>query len=110
MSLERIFKALMALGLSEREVPVYFYIATKGPALARNIISNLPIKKRMAYRILKNLQVKGIVIVSKNNPTEYFALPFEEVLSMLIEQRNKQAKLIKEKKEELIHNWKEQGK
>ena len=99
----------MDLGLSEREVQVYFYIATKGPTFARNIISNLPIKKRMTYRTLKNLQTKGIVIVSKNNPTEYFALPFGEVLSMLIEQRNKQAKLIKEKKEELLDNWKERG-
>ena len=100
----------MALGLSEREVQVYFYIATKGPTFARNIISNLPIKKRMNYRILKNLQVKGIIIVRKNKPTEYFALPFEDVLNMLIEQRNKQAKLIKEKKEELILNWKEKTK
>lgn len=88
---------------------VYFYIATKGPTFARNITSNLSIKKRMTYRVLKNLQKKGIILDSKNKPSEYSALPFEDVLSMLIEQKNEEAKLIKERKEELVHAWKEYG-
>ena len=106
MSLERIFRALMSLGLSESETQVYFYVAIKGPTFARNIISDLPFKKRMTYRLLKILQIKGIVKSKGNKPSEYSALPFEEVLSMLIEQKNEEAKLIKERKEELVHTWK----
>jgi sugar-specific transcriptional regulator TrmB len=109
LSLERIFKALRNLGLSESEIRIYFYVATNGPAFARDIISNLPFKKRMVYRILKNLQTKGIVLTNSAKPSEYSALPFEDVLSILIKQKNKQAKVINERKEELVQHWKEHG-
>lgn len=107
MSLERIFKALMVLGLSESEVEVYFQIATKGPIFARNIINSLPINERVIYGILRNLQMKGIILAIGNKPKEYSAIPFEEVLSMLIEQKEEHAREIKERRKELVHNWEE---
>jgi sugar-specific transcriptional regulator TrmB len=99
----------MVLGLSESEVEVYFQIVTNGPIFARNIINSLPINERVIYGILRNLQMKGIILAIGNKPKEYLAIPFEEVLSMLIEQKEEQAREFKERREELVHNWEEHG-
>ena len=107
MSLDRIFDSLISLGLSENEIRVYFYIAKKGPSFARDIINDLPFRKRTVYRILKKLKNKKIISSNRNIISEFTALPFEEVLNMLIEQKNEEAKEIKERKKELIFNWKQ---
>ena len=109
MSLERLYKALTSLGLSESEVKVYFYIATKGPTFARDIINDLPIKYRKIYRILDKLRTKGIIFVNGNKPSELSVLPFEDVLNMLIKQKEEQAQEIIKRKKELVNNWKKRN-
>jgi sugar-specific transcriptional regulator TrmB len=53
--------------------------------------------------------MKGIILAIGNKPKEYSAIPFEEVLSTLIEQKEEHAREIKERREELVHNWEEHG-
>lgn len=110
MSLERIFKALVNLGLSETDAQVYIYLATKGPAKARNIIHNLPVTKRQIYRSLKRLQNRNIIIANTERPAEFSALPFEEVLDMLIEMKQEQAQAIKKRRKELLSSWRANNK
>ena len=105
MSLERIFKALIDLGLSETDAQVYIYLATKGPAKARNIIHNLTITERQTYHSLKRLQNRSIIIANDKHPIEFSALPFEEVLDMLIEMKQEQAQAIKKRRKELLSTW-----
>ena len=105
MSLERIFKALVDLGLSETDAQVYINLATKGPAKARTIIHNLAVTKRQIYRCLKRLQNKGIIIANDEHPTKFSALPFEKVLDMLIEMKQEQAQAIKKRRKELLSSW-----
>ena len=105
MSWERIFKALVSLGLSEIDARVYIHLATKGPALARNIIEELTVKNSQVYRSLRHLQDKGTVKTNNEHPTKFSALPFEEVLDMLIELKEEQAKTLRESREELICSW-----
>ena len=52
LSLERIIKALVGLGLSQSDAEVYVHLATTGPATARNIMDTLAINKRQLYRSL----------------------------------------------------------
>lgn len=105
MSLERIFKALINLGLSQTDARAYIHLATKGPDLAKNVAFVLSISNRQAYRSLKRLKTKGLTATSDGKPAEFSALPFEEVLDMLIETKEEQAKSIRESREGLISSW-----
>jgi sugar-specific transcriptional regulator TrmB len=102
LSLERIFKALVSLGLSLTDAQIYVYLATVGPAKAIRIINYHKINKRRVYRSLKRLQDKGITTASDDCPFEFSAVPFEEVLDLLMEIKKEQAKALQASKEELI--------
>lgn len=110
LSLDRIFKALLSLGLSQIDSRVYFHLATNGPALARNITTELSLNSRQTYRSLNNLQQIGIIIIHDSHPSEFLALPFEEVLNKLIDLKNEQAQEIKKRKKELLSSWRANGK
>ncbi len=105
MSLERIFNALVSLGLSQTDARVYIHLATKGPSQARRIINNLSVTKRQVYRSLNRLQNKSIIIANDKRPKEFSALPFETVLVMLIDLKHEQAQDIKKRRKELLSNW-----
>lgn len=102
MSLERIFKALVSLGLSQNDARVYVHLATAGPATSRSIISNLTINKRQIYRSLKALQERGIAFENHEHPTEFSAVSFDKALDVLLEVKKEQAKSLEASKAELI--------
>ena len=95
----------MSLGLSQTDARVYIYLATKGPKKARDIINNLTINKRQIYRSLKRLQNKSVIIANDEHPAEFSALPFEEVLDLLIKIKKEQAQAVHETKKELLSSW-----
>jgi sugar-specific transcriptional regulator TrmB len=105
MSLERIFKALIDLGLSEFEAQVYMFLETKGAAKARRIAAALQINRTQVYRILKRLQDKKIIKTIVGRPTKFSALPFEEALNLLIQNKKKNAKKAQNNKKELLSEW-----
>ena len=108
MSLERIFKALVDLGLSEKETQVYLHLATKGPNIARKIVMGTEIRRQQIYRILNRLEAKGILKIIENHPKKFSVLPFEETLNLLIERKKRNAKAAQNNKKELLANWKKE--
>ena len=107
MSLERVLKALVSVGLSETDARVYVYLALKGPDKAGSIVDNLKIRKQQLYPILKTLQDKGVVAASPERPALFSALAFEKALDLLLEANMEQAKAIEETKQELLSNWRD---
>jgi len=105
MSLERVLKALASLGLSQTDSQVYIYLVTEGPAKARKIINSLTINKRQIYRSLKRLQNNGVTSANDERPSEFSAVPFEELLDLLVEVKKEQAKTLQASKEELISDF-----
>jgi sugar-specific transcriptional regulator TrmB len=106
MSLQRIFEALIGLGLSENDSKVYIKIAINGPMTAKNLIEELKINKQQLYPILKKLRNQGIIKMTDVRPFVISALPFEVVLQMLIDRKFDESKEILENKEELLSCWK----
>jgi sugar-specific transcriptional regulator TrmB len=102
LSLERILKALLTLGLSQTDAKIYIYLATEGPSKARRIINGLAINGRQVYRSLKRLRNKGITITNDERPSEFSAVPFEAVLDLLMKIKKEQAEALQASKEELI--------
>jgi sugar-specific transcriptional regulator TrmB len=105
MSLERIIKSLESLGLSQTDAQVYIYLATTGPKKARDVIKALKINKRQVYRSLKRLQNKGITVTNNERPFLFSAVPFEEVLDLLMEIKKEQAQALQESRKEFLSNW-----
>ena len=105
MSLERIFKALLRLGLSQTDARVYIHLATKGPAKARIISYDLKMNKQQLYRSLKNLKIKNIIKSNLEHPALFIAVPFENALKILIKIKEEQAGKIEEKKDGLLSIW-----
>ena len=105
MSLERIFKTLLELGLSETDSRVYIVISFKGPMTARSIVENLEITKQQLYPVLKKLRNKKIIEMSKSRSAQITAVPFEIILKQLVNSKINESKNIQQKKEELISKW-----
>jgi len=103
LSLERVIKALIGLGLSRVDAEVYVYLAKKGPQEVMDLAKALNYVNKKINASLTNLRTKGLV--SKEG-TIFSAIPFEEALEMLIEREKEQAKSIEEIKKELIVSWK----
>ena len=106
MSLERIFKALVDLGLSQTDAHVYVYLATKGSKKANQICDALKVNKQVIYPSLKKLRNKQVITVSTKRSSIFSAVPFEEVLDILIKIKFKQSEEILENKKELVNIWK----
>jgi sugar-specific transcriptional regulator TrmB len=103
MSLERIFKTLVSLGLSQTDARVYVFLALKGPEKALSIVKNLKISKQQIYLSLKHLQYKGIIVSDSESKNSFTALPFEEALGSLIKKEKEQNKMVQKT---LLSTWK----
>jgi predicted transcriptional regulator len=106
LSLERIFKALVSLGLSKHDARVYVYLALKGPTKAGSIVDNLRMSRSQIHRSLKHLQDKGVVFADSKSRGVFSALLFEEALKLLIETEKTKTQILQETKEALLSDFK----
>ena len=103
LSLNLVIEALTSLGLTRRDAKVYVYIAKKGSHKAVALSRELSYSKQKIYDSLKILQSKGLV--SKSD-SEFFAIPFEEALELLINWKKKETNNFQNSEREILSNWK----
>jgi len=103
LSLERIFKALVNLGLSESDARVYIFLALKGPKEEKILTNKLKISRQQIILSLKNLQRKGIIFADRDNQKIFSALSFDRALKLLIKTEKEQTRI---KEENLFADWK----
>ena len=106
LSLERIFKALTSLGLSESDARVYMFLALKGPTKTGNIVNDLKMSRQQIHRSLKFLQDKRIVFADRKNQDVFSALLFEKALELLIETEEEKTEILQETKKSILQDWK----
>ncbi len=104
-SLEMIEKALHRLGLSKNEIKVYIYIARTGEHKASEISEALSLHRTETYRILRDLEKKGLVSSVFEKPLKFIAIPFERALEILIETKKMKINLLEKRKESLVDLW-----
>ena len=98
------------LGLSQTDAKVYIYLAANGPNKARAIVDYLKINRGQVYKSLRRLQNKGATISSNEHPIKFIAVPFEDVLDILMKIKKEQARILQESKEELISDFRTEKK
>ena len=102
---ESIKTALKKFGLTEKEIEVYSLLARMGVQKTGQIAKQLKINKGLAYRLLKNLQKKGVVEATLESPTRYTAIAFEKVIDAYIKSTREEAQRIEEAKNSLLSDW-----
>ena len=105
MSLERVIKALVSLGLSRLDAEVYVYTAKKDSQSVMDLENALNYSKNQIYASLRTLIEQGLI--NKEGST-CLAIPFEEALELLIRHHREQEILLEDRKKELLDNWKKE--
>ena len=109
MDKEPIEKVLKSFGLTEKETEVYIFIAKHGFLKGREITIQMKIDKGQLYRILRNLQKKGIVEATLEYPTRFTAAPFETVIDTFVKSKREEVAQIEEARKDLLSVWKKIG-
>ncbi|MEM2780879.1 MAG: helix-turn-helix domain-containing protein [Candidatus Bathyarchaeia archaeon] len=104
-SIEMIEKALRGLGLSKNEVKVYIYLARTGEHKASDISEALSLHRTETYRILRDLEKRGLVSSVFEKPLKFIATPFEKALDILIETKKMKLNMLEKKRQNLIDIW-----
>ena len=104
-SMEIVEKTLRSLGLSKNEVRVYLYLARAGEKKASEISEVLSLHRTETYRILRDLEKKGLVSSVFEKPLKFIATPFEKALDVLIKAKKIRIRLLEKRKERLVGLW-----
>jgi sugar-specific transcriptional regulator TrmB len=104
-SLKIIEDALLKFGLSRNEIRVYIYLARSGVRRAREISDALSLHRTETYRILRDLEKRGIVSSILEKPLKFIATPFEETVDILIKAKKLRIQQLERRKKSLIDIW-----
>ena len=88
MSLERVIKALVELGLKTSDAEIYVYLTKKGPQTIVDLEQSLNYKQKQILSSLDILVTRKLVTKNENT---FFSIPFEEALELMIVQEKQEA-------------------
>ncbi len=104
-SMEIIEGALRKLGLSKNEIRVYLNLARFRERKASEISEALNLHRTETYRILRDLEKRGLVSSVFEKPLKFIATPFEQAIDALIEAKKLRIERLEKRKQELIDVW-----
>jgi sugar-specific transcriptional regulator TrmB len=105
LSKERVINALKEFGLSSVDIQVYIFLAKNGPNKMREIAAAKNLNEKEVEHSLKDLLSLEIVKTSIENPLEFNAMTFEDLIDLFIEVKKEKTKNMQENREELLLNW-----
>lgn len=105
LSLERVIKAIMRLGLSEFDAQVYIFLSLNGPHISKQIAVMMKKSRQQIYRSLKRLEENNVVVSSEEVPAVFSAACFEKVLDLLSIKKEGQARALDKAKKDLLDSW-----
>jgi sugar-specific transcriptional regulator TrmB len=86
---EESVQSLSRLGLSTSQVKVYLALLELEKATAKTIAKHSKVARQEAYRVLAELQEKGLVEKIIEIPTKFKPIPIEDCIYLLIERKKK---------------------
>jgi len=104
-SIDAIENMLHRLGLSKNEIRVYVYLARFRERKASEISEVLSLHRTETYRILRDLEKRGLVSSVFEKPLKFIATPFEQAIDTLIEAKKLRIQRLESKKKDLIDIW-----
>lgn len=102
MSEKTILRVLRDFRLTETESEVYIFLVKSGIQKARDISSSLKMHKAQVYRILKDLEKRGMVEQTLESPSRFTAISFEKLLDVIIRGKREEANSLEDMKDDLM--------
>jgi len=97
---------LLDYGLTNKEADIYIFLAKNLILTGGEISKRTKIARSLVYRILKNLQTKGLVEPTLESPTRFVAVPFDKALDLIIKTKKQEALKVEREKQDLLADWK----
>jgi sugar-specific transcriptional regulator TrmB len=98
-------ETLAGFGLLKNEIRVFLYLARSGERKAAEVAEALSLHRTETYRILRELEKKGIVFSVFERPLKFSAVPIEKAADLLIETQKMRIKLLEKEKASLVQLW-----
>jgi len=104
-SIEIIESMFQKLGLSKNEIRVYVYLARSRERKASEVSEALSLHRTETYRILRDLEKRGLVSSVFEKPLKFIAIPFERAIEALIETKKLGIQRLESRKQRLVDIW-----
>ena len=86
---DRLVGLLGVYGLSEREARIFIFLTRNGACGAGELAKALDIRRMEAYRLLKRLLDRGIVVSTAGKPIKYQAETLDGILSLMTDEQRR---------------------
>jgi sugar-specific transcriptional regulator TrmB len=103
--LEIVENALARYGLSKNEISAYLLLARTGEKKAAEIAEAISLHRTETYKILWDLEKRGIALSTFEKPLKFTAVPLDKAIERLIETERTKLRLFEKEKADLIQVW-----
>jgi HTH-type transcriptional regulator, sugar sensing transcriptional regulator len=103
--LTAIEETLSRFGLLKNEIKVYLHLARAGEKKAGEIAESISLHRTETYRILRDLEKRGIVFSIFEKPLKFTAVPLDKAIDLLVDAQKIQIKLLEQEKTNLVELW-----
>ena len=103
--LSTIEETLARFGLLKNEIKVYLYLARTGEKKASEIAEAISLHRTETYRILRDLEKKGILFSVFEKPLKFTAVPLDKAIDLLVDAQKMKIKLLEKEKAGLVELW-----
>jgi sugar-specific transcriptional regulator TrmB len=100
-----IEETLSRFGLLKNEIKVYLYLARVGEKKAGEIAEAISLHRTETYRILRDLEKKGILFSVFEKPLKFTAIPLDKAIDLLVDAQKMKIKLLEKEKASLVELW-----
>ena len=103
--LSTIEETLSRFGLLKNEIKVYLNLARTGEMKAGEIAETIQLHRTETYRILRDLEKRGIVFSIFEKPLKFTAVPLDKAIDLLVDAQKIKIRLLEQEKTSLVELW-----
>ncbi len=100
-----IEETLLRFGLMKNEVKVYLHLARAGEMKAGDIAEAISLHRTETYRILRELEKRGMVFAIFEKPLKFTAVPLDKAIDLLVDAQKIEINLLEKEKAGLVELW-----
>jgi HTH-type transcriptional regulator, sugar sensing transcriptional regulator len=103
--LSTVEETLSRFGLLKNEIRVYLYLARTGQMKAGDLSEAISLHRTETYRILRDLEKKGMVFSIFEKPLKFTAVPLDKAIDLLVDAQKIKIRLLEQEKTSLVELW-----
>jgi sugar-specific transcriptional regulator TrmB len=103
--LNMLENALARYGLSQNEIQTYVYLSIAGEKKAADIAEAISLHRTETYRILRELEKRGIILSIIEKPAKFVAVPPDKAVEQLLEALKIEVRVLEKEKTDLVALW-----